>query len=297
LRLALATCADLPDWEVDDRPFHAALRARGHEISLPVWDDARVDWSAFDGVLVRTTWDYMEKQEAFVAWAERVAAVVPLFAPPEVVRWNTRKTYLRELAEEGVPVAPTLWLEAGPPADVAALLDGRGWERGFLKPVVGATARETLRFRTDPAGLAAAQAHLDRAQPREGFLLQPYLPAIEEEGELSAVFFGGRFSHGVRKVPVPGDYRAQDDFGAHDEPWVFSAEERDHAASVLARAERRFGPLLYGRVDFLRGADGRLLLNELELVEPSLFFRHDPQAADRLADAWLARLAAQEIPR
>ncbi len=297
MRLALATCADLPEWEVDDRPFHEALRRRGHDVSLPVWDDAHVDWAAFDAVLVRTTWDYMEKQEAFVAWAERVAALRPLSAPPGVVRWNTRKTYLRDLAEEGVPLAPTQWLEPGPPADVAALLAGRGWERAFLKPMVGATARETLRFATDAAGMAAAQAHLDRLQPREGFLLQPYLPSIEQEGELSAVFFGGRFSHGVRKVPVPGDYRAQDDFGAHDEPWDFPAAEREHAAAVMARAERRFGPLLYGRVDFLRGADGRLLLNELELVEPSLFFRHDPQAADRLADAWLARLAAQETPR
>lgn len=292
MRVALATCAELPSWEVDDRPFHASLARRGVEVTQPVWTDPAVAWGAFDAVLIRTTWDYMVQRGAFVTWAERVAAVTRLFHPPEVVRWNTCKTYLRELAEAGAPLAPTLWLAAGSTVELAALLAGQPWERAFLKPVVGAIARETLRFRRDPAGLAAAQTHLDRLLPREGFLLQPYLPAIEDEGELSAVFLAGRFSHGVRKIPVPGDYRAQDDFGARDEPHRFGPEELDLADGILRLAERRFGPLLYARVDLLRGPDGRLLLNELELVEPSLFFRHGPAAPDRLADALLARIAA-----
>ncbi|RMH04933.1 MAG: hypothetical protein D6702_01720 [Planctomycetota bacterium] len=292
MRIALATCRDLPDWEIDDRPLHAAFAARGVELAHPVWNDPTVDWSSFAAVLIRTTWDYQEHREEFVAWAERVAGRTRLFNPPGVVRWNTHKSYLRELADLGAPLAPTVWLEAGAQVTIRQILEYYPWERAFIKPLVGATARETLRFRADEEGLARAQAHLERLLPHEALMIQPYLPGIEEEGELSAVYFDGEFSHGVRKIPVPGDYRAQDDFGASDEPWSFGPDELDLADGVLRLAERRFGRLLYARIDFLRGPDGDLLLNEFEAVEPSLFFRHAPEAAGRLADALLGRLAA-----
>ena len=292
--IALATCVDLPSWEVDDLPLHAALADRGVEVYQPAWDDPAVDWGGFDAVLIRTTWDYMERREQYLRWAEGVAAATPLFNPAEVVRWNTHKSYLRELAGLGAPLAPTVWLDQGAAVTVRQVLEYHHWERAFVKPQVGATARETLRFRADGPGIELAQAHFDRLLPREGLMVQPYLPSIEAEGELSAVFLGGEFSHGVRKVPVAGDYRSQDDFGARDEPWTFDPDELDLADGILRLAERRFGPLLYARVDLLRGADGMLLLNELELVEPSLFFRHGPQAAERLADALLRRLDPEE---
>ena len=289
MRVALATCANLPDWEVDDRPLFAALDARGVAWDRPVWDDPAVDWSAYDGVLVRTTWDYMERLDAYVAWAEQVARVTRLHNPASVVRWNTRKTYLGALEALGVPIAPTVWLTS--PVPLAPILASRGWERGFLKPVVGATARETCRFVAED--LALAQAHADRVLQREGLMLQPYLRSVEDEGELSVIVIDSVPSHAVRKIPVPGDYRVQDDFGAKDvridlpDDLAALAAQALGAASVLLGGE----PLLYGRVDALRGDDGRLVLNELELVEPSLFLRHAPEAADRLIAAWLDRLA------
>ncbi len=293
MRIGIATCRNLPDWEVDDHPFHAALLARGARIERPAWDDPHADWGAFDTVLIRTTWDYMDRVDEFVAWAEHVDAVTRLMNPLPVVRWNTRKTYLRELESHGVRIAPTEWLDAGQRVDVRALLERRGWTRAFIKPVVGATARETLRFGDDTVGIAAAEAHLTRTLAREPMMMQPYLEAVETEGELSAIFFDGALSHGVRKVPVDGDYRVQDDFGAHDEPHRFTATEVELAAGIVDTAARHLEldePLLYARVDFLRDADGSLLLNELELVEPSLFFRHDPESPARLADALLRRL-------
>ena len=108
---------------------------------------------------------------------------------------------------------------------MTATMDELGWQRGFLKPVVGATARETLRFVCNDEGLAQAQSHVDRLLPNEGLMLQPYLESVETDGELSALYFDGEYSHGVRKVPVPGDYRVQDDFGASDEPYTFSDGE------------------------------------------------------------------------
>ncbi|UCF67762.1 MAG: hypothetical protein JSV80_00195 [Acidobacteriota bacterium] len=285
--VALATCFDLPDWEVDDQALRDALSARGVRFEEPAWNDPRVDWSAFDACLIRTTWDYMEQREAYLAWAERVASVTPLYNPPQIVRWNTHKSYLAELATKGLPVTPTIWLAAGARADVGELMKRRGWTRGFIKPMVGATARETLRFEADELGLRAAQSHLDRTLVREGMMLQPYLPSVESEGEISLVFVEGALTHAVRKIPVPGDYRVQDDFGAADEPYEPRTDESALARRVLESVDPS---LLYARVDFLRDSGGQLRLSELELVEPSMFFRHGRLAAERLADGLIRRM-------
>lgn len=290
-RIALASCANLPDWEVDDEPLRAALRAEGAEpIDVP-WD-ADVAWSAFDACLIRTTWDYHERQDAFVAWAERAERETSLFNPAALVRWNTHKGYLRHFEQRGIALAPTEWLARGAPADVAALMARHGWQRGFVKPQIGAAASGTLRFDADAAGLRAAQAHVDALLATHDLMLQPYLASVETEGELSAVWIDGAVTHGVRKVPVPGDYRVQDDYGAHDEPFAFDAAGRELVERILAALPFDESPL-YARVDLLRDDDGALKLNELEIVEPSLFFRHGPAAAERLARALLQRVEAR----
>jgi len=292
VHVALATCRDLPDWEVDDRPLFDALAACGLRVSHPVWNDPAVDWSGFDCVWVRTTWDYQEQLPEFLRWVDRVSGVSLLHNPASVLRWNADKRYLRDLSEAGVPIVPTVWLEAGSTADVEALVREQGWTRAFLKPQVGATARETLRFWADSHGFANAQRHVDRLLPREGLMLQPYLGSVETLGELSLLFADGELSHAVRKIPVPGDYRVQDDFGASD----FREEPGQHAVS-LALAAMAVGtpgpdPLLYGRVDFMTAEDGGLVVGELELIEPSLFLRHDPAAGQRFAAALTRRLEA-----
>lgn len=287
--IALATCPSLPHWEIDDRFLHAALDARGIAYDRPAWSDGAVDWSRYDAVLIRTTWDYQQWRDDFVAWADRVGAVTALHNPAPVVRWNTHKGYLRDLEARGVPVVDTIWCRAGEVIDLCAALADRGWSRAFLKPAVGATARETLRFAATDRDLDAARAHLARLQAAgETMLLQPYLERVETDGERSAVFIDGALTHAVRKVPVPGDYRVQDDFGARDEPYEPTDGERTFAEAAVARAG--FADLLYARVDWLRDGDGRPRLTELELVEPSLFFRHAPAAAGALAEALLRRL-------
>ncbi len=293
MRIALATQRELPGWEKDDRPLHAALDELGVELVQPVWDDPEVDWRRFDGCLIRTTWDYMQKAEAYVAWAQRVGEMIPLFNPARVVRWNLDKHYLRELEDEGIPHLPTVWIEPGAPIDVAETMRARGWSRGFLKPVVGCSAQGTLRFADSPGELADAQQHLESRLGQGAMMLQPYLDTVETAGEVSALFFDGRLSHGVRKIPVRGDYRVQDDYGAADEPYRFEGEELALAIRTREAAERRLGlgsPLLYARADFLRRPDGALTVTELELVEPSLFFRHDAEAAGRLARALVERV-------
>lgn len=294
MRIGLATRADLPEWEVDDRFLHAALRELGVEFEQAIWTDRELDWSRFDAVLIRSTWDYADRRDEFVDWAERVAKCTRLLNPAAIVRWNTHKSYLRELEREGVPLAPSLWLERGKAIDLGARLAELGWSRAFIKPLLGASARETLRLRAEvPDELAAAQRHVDRLviDHDEDLVVQPYFDNVEREGELSAIWLAGQLSHGVRKVPVAGDYRVQDDYGAHDEPWSLDAGAHALCERVFAGLDRVLarlgvsGPLLYARVDMLRGADGLLVLNELELVEPSLFFRHCHGAGRVLAQA------------
>jgi hypothetical protein len=316
MRIALATCSDLPSHEHDDAPLHAALRSRGVVVEQPIWDDREVEWTRFDAVLIRTTWDYQSKHQAFVAWAERVAEQTRLYNPAPIVRWNTDKLYLRELEALGVPLAQTQWFERGRAHDLRGAVRGAGIVRGFIKPVIGANACGTLRFDArQPDQLDAAVAHLDRLVVDGGVMLQPYLASVEREGELSAIYLDGVLSHAVRKIPrgpagrvralgeggpyeFECDYRVQDDFGASDRPTPLDDEalalgERTLAGLREVAARRGWDvalPLVYARVDMLRDNHGALVLNELEVVEPSLFFRHGPRAADRLATALLERL-------
>jgi glutathione synthase/RimK-type ligase-like ATP-grasp enzyme len=248
-----------------------------------VWDDPTAPWDEMDFVLVRSTWDYWdgaERREAFVAWAERVGARVPLWNEPEVIRWNTDKSYLRTLEGRGVPIVPTLWLGAGErAADVVA----RGVEQGFsevvIKPAVSAGSEGALRIDLT-RDRAVAEAHAAALAARGCVMVQPYLRSIATEGELSIIFFDGEASHAVRKVPRSGDYRSQPEFGSAITRAEVTDEARAVAESVLTNAG---GPFLYARVDLVRGLDGALRLIELEVTEPCLYLGWGEGSADGFA--------------
>lgn len=293
MRLALVTCDSLRPEEQDDRPLLAALAQRGVAVTTPAWSDPAVDWSALDAALIRTTWDYAPRLNDFLSWAARAAARTRLWNPLPVIRWNTDKTYLARLGDAGLPLAPTAWVPAGAPARLASILADRGWTRALVKPVVGAGASDCRVVHT-PVG-AEEEAFFAEALRRVGMMVQPYLDSVESEGEVSIILVDEQPCHGVRKRPVPGDFRVQDEHGASDTPWSPDPEALAICTAVHAAARPWNGdpaPLLVSRVDLLRLPDGRWCLNELEAVEPSLFFRHGPATADRLADALLARLHA-----
>jgi len=287
-RIALASCDPYPLVADDEEPLRIALRQRGYAVVDPAWD-ADFDWSSCAAVLIRCTWDYQTRCDEFLAWCERVSAVTLLLHGPRIVRWNVDKRYLAQLEQRGVPIADTTWL-AGHDADLEARLTTavRSWERGFLKPVVGANASDTLRFVCGAGGVASAIAHV--RSHAGAFMLQPYLKAVESRGELSIIVIDGEPSHAIRKVPAAGDYRVQEDWGARDEPWQADAAALALARKALAAANAILGErLLYGRVDLLT-SDAGYVLNELELVEPALFFRHSTETAERLAAALVARI-------
>ncbi|MFC4160512.1 ATP-grasp domain-containing protein [Chitinimonas lacunae] len=257
------------------------LKRLGLSAARVAWDDPQHDWSNTGTALFRSTWDYFERYDEFSPWLENVARILPLQNRYDLLSWNLDKRYLRDLAEQGVAIVPTLYLERGSTADLAMLAARLGCHELVIKPVVSGSAR--LTFRGTPALL---QAQLDSCLVSEAMMVQPFMPTVLEQGELSLMVIDGRFSHAIRKTPAPGDFRVQDDHGGIVHPYFPSPAEIEFAERAVAAC-----PVLplYARVDLVEDGD-RLRIMELELVEPELFFRFRPQAAEALAQGLAKRL-------
>lgn len=285
MKLALATAIAATGLDEDLPPLLEACREAGIEASVRAWDDMTVSWGRFDAVLLRSTWDYTERLPEFLAWCERVSALTRLWNPLDVVRWNTDKRYLGELGARGVPVIESHYLAPG--EEPSAFPD---FEEFVVKPTVGAGSRDAQRYVRAEREAAVAHARRLLDQDRH-VLVQPYLQAVDEQGETALLFFGGTYSHAIRKAPLlkrgEGPTRAL--FAAERiqsrEP---SAAERAVADKVLAALP--FDTLAYARVDLLPSAEGPQLL-ELELTEPSVFLLYGPGSAARFAAELVRRLA------
>lgn len=282
--LAVITAAAARALDEDLPPLCAALAARGVAHEMVDWHDAAIDWRRYRAAILRSTWDYIDRYDEFSAWIERVAGATRLLNPAEVVRWNTHKGYLLELAGRGVPIVPTTLLRVGDPIVLPAATEQ------VVKPAVGAGSRGARRFRDDAAGaLAHARALHDEGRD---VLVQPYLARVDQAGESALMYFGGRYSHAIRKGPLlaPNADATAALFAPEQivarEP---GSDERALAQQVLA-ALPFAEPLLYARVDLLRDADGSPVLLELELTEPSLFFPYAAGSVERYVDTLLAML-------
>ena len=283
--VALATCSGWPDLDEDGALLIAALAALGIDAGPARWDDAAQDWTRYDLVVVRNTWDYFDRLPDFLRWSDQVPR---LANPAAVLRWNTDKHYLRELTDAGVAVVATTWRSPGDSFDVPP-------GEYVVKPAVSAGARDTARY--GPSEAARAGEHVGRllAAGRD-VMVQPYLAAVDSAGETSLLFFDGVFSHAASKAailrPLVG-VRQDINSRSYVSAATATQEQRTVAEQVLAAAgEQVSGPLLYARVDLVPGDDGAPLLLELEVTEPSLFLTHAPGSAHRLAAAIAARVQA-----
>lgn len=278
--VALATCAKVADLTADDALLIPALAAEGVRAAPAVWDDPSVDWTAFDAVVIRSCWDYHHQPRRFLDWvAAREAAGTPLWNPAPVLRWNADKRYLRELAARGVRTVPTRWLEAGADASLDAVLAESGWHDAVVKPVVSASATDT--WRAARGAEPADEARFRALTETRAMMVQPMVREIERDGEWSFLFFGGTFSHAILKRPRAGDFRVQMEHGGVAEARTPPDALRDDAHDMLAAAGV---DTVYARVDGC-AIDGRLVLMELELLEPQLFLGWNANAPARLAGA------------
>jgi glutathione synthase/RimK-type ligase-like ATP-grasp enzyme len=266
----------LPDLEEPDfKLIVEAGRAHGLAFDVRYWDDLALPSEGYDAALVRSCWDYIERADEFIeTLAAHERAGLRLFNRADVIRWNFRKTYLNDL---GALAIPTLWFDRIDPRAVAQAFDALDAAEIVIKPQIGGGSRNTLRLKRN----AWSEADL-REAPATAAMVQPFLRSIQTEGERSLFWFGGVFSHAIRKVPRAGGW-----FANIPKETQFFSETPPADAMEIAEAARAIAPrdLLYVRIDLVRGEDGAWRVIEIEAIEPYLFLAFAPEGAGVFASA------------
>lgn len=259
-----------------------ALRAPFADLGMEVvdvdWADRTQEWSDYGAVMIGTTWDYWDHADQFLETLDAIERVTPLFNSANLVRWNSHKGYLKQLAEKGARLIPTLWIDEVDDASFKAAFETLGSQDLVFKRQVGAGADGQFRLSPD-------EIRPDMPHP---MMVQPFLSKIQEEGEYSFIFVDGAFSHALLKQATAGDYRIQSTYGGIETPVMPDENDLKEAANILAALDET---PLYARVDMLRSDDGELLLMELELIEPYLYPLEGEHLGPRLAAAVKARVA------
>lgn len=284
----LVTSSNWPDGEPGAPALEQALTSRGIDHRWAVWDDPEVDWSAADLVAVRSTWDYIERHEEFVAWARRVDGRTRLLNGAEVFAWNVDKAYLARLGD-GLPVVPTR--TASTVDELAAGV--RAFGTAVVKPRIGAGGAGVLVVDDpeDPRLGTEIDDHPELHNGRGPWVVQPLVASVRSEGETSVFVLDGRVVSQVDKVPAGDEIRVHEHFGGTSRPVPLRDEAAALALQGMAAAERALGVRLdYGRVDMMRLADGTLAVSELEVTEPGLYLDVLPSNADPFVDLVVNRL-------
>jgi len=279
-RCAFLTLDERGDFVIDDECAIAPLAALGWDVSTLSWRQTELPWSRFDAVIIRSTWDYWDDVPAFLQALERINRQTRLANPLDMVHWNLAKTYLRDLEGKGVGVVPTLWLDGLGDQSAAACADRLRTSELVVKPVIGANGQDAFRFSRDEdpkrwAGIAARF-------PGRACMVQPFMQNVIAEGEFSLFYFNGIFSHAILKTPAPKEFRSQEERGAD----IRAVQPEELLLRRARQAIAAVSPApLYGRIDLVRDASADFLVMELELIEPSLYLRMDPEAPARFARA------------
>ncbi len=271
------------DWYIEqildeDRLLEQAMLRQELRCLRVAWSDPRFDWNDAAIAMFRTTWDYSTRFAEFSDWIDRTSGVTQLINSPGMIRWNLDKRYLFELGAAGIRIPPSVCYARGSCIDLAEVMSRNNWAEVIVKPTVSGGARNTFRIPADDAPRTSAM--LNRILGMEAMLVQEFQSSILTEGELSVIVIGGRFTHAVRKVAKPGDFRVQDDHGGTVHPHAATSEEKAFAEQAIAACPSEPA---YARVDIMSDNTGELTLMELELIEPELFLRFHPPAADILA--------------
>ncbi|MEH6488364.1 hypothetical protein [Hyphomonas oceanitis] len=254
------------------RSLVPAFAEKGMSVVDVAWDDPDADWGSFGAAIIGTTWDYWDRIDQFLNTLEAIGKRTRLFNSADMVRWNSRKTYLKDLEAKGANLIPTLWLDKVTPDTASGAFDVLGSDDLVFKRQIGAGARDQFRLKRGETIPAVAHP----------MMVQPFLNMIQTEGEISFIFIDGQFSHALIKRAADGDYRIQSEYGGQEEPIVPSSRDLAAAQAIIGTLDQT---PLYGRVDMLRAENGQLLLMELELIEPYLYPIEGPELGKRMAAA------------
>jgi len=278
MSIVLATCAALPDLDADDQRLYEALKSMDVPVEIAIWDDPSVDWGQYALCVIRSTWDYVPKRDAYLRWADSVASQTELWNPASLIRWNTDKTYLRDMESQGIRIVETAWLRSGASVDFEALRQTRGWAEMVIKPVISSSGKDT--YRLNPDGIATQSEALAELLAQRDLMAQPLMTSVFTSGELSFLFIDGQFSHAVTKIPASGEFRVQEHLGGILKAFEPTAEQLAFAENVMRKIP---APTLYARVDLMLDEQGQLCLSELELTEPSMYLAFQAGSERRFA--------------
>jgi len=282
LRCAYLTMKNMGAYVTDADLSIGPMAARGWAVDMVAWQDTSIDWADYDAVYICTTWDYPEDVETFIDVLEKIDRSSALLVNDlSLVRWTLEKTYLRDLDGRGAAIVPSSWYERIDVETISEFFAAHGSDKVVIKPVIGANAMDTYVLKS-PVTDDVVERLLQVFRGRRYFV-QPFIENIHHEGEFSLFFFAGVYSHAVLKRPKAGDFRSQEEHGAD----IASVEPDPALIEVATQIVALVDPQpVYVRADFVRDDDDRFLLMELELIEPSLYFRADAAAADRFACAF-----------
>ena len=284
--VALVTCREALGIDYDMPLLLEAVRAAGIAVVEVCWDDETIDWSIYDQVVIRSTWDYHRRYDEFMQWVRSVSSVSTLSNSLDVMTWNTDKHYLAEVAEMGLPVVPTVFIEPGQEDWLEHVHELLTKGDVVVKPAISAGSNDTERH----SHINAAQQHISEVlSAQRSVMLQPYMAEVDVESETGLVFIDGKFSHAFAKGPLlaqaknmSGGLYAEEEIGVRQP----TAEQLLIGERAVKWLTSRFGKLLYARVDLLPTAQGPVII-EIELTEPSLYLLLHPPAAMQLAKAIL----------
>ena len=281
MKIGILTCARLPELLESDQKLIPLFAKENIAAKAVIWDDESVDWTEFDYLIFRNTWDYYQKEIAFNLWLDKIESLgIKTLNPISIIQKNKHKFYLKELENQGISILPTIFLEKNSTSNLQTLIP-ESWEKIVIKPAFSAGSYLTKLI--DRSELESIQTEFKEHLETKDFLLQEFRQEIKELGETSFIFFNGKFSHAVNKKPIENDFRVQIQYGGKYSLIQPNADLLLQAELVLSKIPEK---LLYARVDGIV-IENKLHLMEIELIEPDLYFDLADGARERFVEAFL----------
>ncbi|MEP7266549.1 MAG: hypothetical protein ABI844_02900 [Saprospiraceae bacterium] len=283
MRLAFVTDAEHPKLYQDDLPLKDYLEAQGILISVVVWNNPMTTWTEYDYIIIRSVWDYFQKENEFSQWLGRLESEnIRVFNPVSVLNWNKHKSYLLEFAKADIRIPETEYVFQNQSISLSKILSKRHWTKAVIKPTVSAGAYKTWIVTHE--NVKQIQSFFDALITEQDVLIQKFAEEIISQGEISLIFFNKKFSHAVLKTAKQGDFRVQHQYGGKYIPYSPTDNILAQVANIISKIE---DPLLYARIDGFYNINNQFSLMELELIEPVLFFESDASAAENFYSGFL----------
>lgn len=262
----------------EDNLVKKALENLGLKVGRLSWDNVAFDWSLTKYILFRSTWDYFDRYTEFSTWLNKVSKETKLLNSETIIRWNIDKHYLLDLQQKGVHICESYFVEKGETKTLEELVILYKLKNFVLKPCISGGARHT--YKITPESIDKHQQIFSDLIVNEAMILQPFQYNIVKKGEISYIVINGKFTHAILKIAKKGDFRVQDDFGGSIHNYTPTQKEIDFAENTVKACKEM---PIYARVDAFTDNSNTLALAELELIEPELWFRKHPKAAEELA--------------